>query len=241
VKEVSVILPTYNERENLPLLIERIGRVFAEGGIAGEVVVVDDHSPDGTGRLAEQLRGRYRFLKVVHRPRKLGLGSAYREGFRVAEGKLLLTMDADLSHDPSYIPSFMEKARSAEVVVGSRYVEGGGLIGWGPYRRLVSRVANFLAGLVVGAEVKDITSGYRAYRREVFERVPLGEIRSSGYAFQLEILHEIVRGGFRVDSVPIVFTDRRKGESKLSLREILGFLGLVFRLGWRKLSPRHSR
>ena len=233
MKEVSVILPTYNERENLPLLLERIDGVFSREGIAGEVVVVDDNSPDGTGRLAEQLRGRYRFLKVIHRPRKLGLGSAYREGFRVAKGKLLLTMDADLSHDPTYIPAFIEKARSAEVVVGSRYVEGGGIVGWGPHRKLVSRMANFLAGLVVGTKVKDITSGYRAYRREVFERVPLEEIRSSGYAFQLEILHEIVRRGFRVDFVPIVFTDRKKGESKLGLREILEFFRLALRLGLR--------
>lgn len=238
VKEVSVILPTYNERENLPLLIERIDRVFAEGGIDGEVVVIDDHSPDGTGRLAERLRGRYRFLRVVHRPRKLGLGSACKEGFRVAEGKLLLTMDADLSHDPSHIPSFLEKARYADVVVGSRYEKGGGIVGWSPSRRMVSRIANFLAHLVLGMGVKDVTSGYRAYRREVFERVSLEEIQSSGHAFQLEVLHKIVKRGFRVDSIPIVFTGRRKGESKLNLWEILGFFRLVLKLGFQdKNSP----
>jgi len=234
MKAVSVIVPTYNERENLPILIETINKVFVEEKIVGEIVIIDDNSPDGTGQLAEQLRRKYKFLKVIHRPSKLGLGSAYREGFRAAEGKLLFTMDADLSHDPAYMPQFIERAEHADVVIGSRYVEGGGIIGWGLYRKLVSKIANFLAGIVVGADVNDITSGYRAYRKEVLEKVPLEEIQSSGYAFQLEILYEIRKKGFKIDSVPIVFTDRRKGRSKLGMREILSFLMLTIKLGLRR-------
>jgi len=234
MKAVSVIVPTYNERENLPTLIERINKIFVDGRIIGEVVIIDDNSPDGTGQLAEQLRRKYKFLKVIHRPSKLGLGSAYREGFRAAVGKLLFTMDADLSHDPAYMPQFIERSKHADVVVGSRYVKGGGIIGWGLYRKLVSKIANFLAGIVVGADVNDITSGYRAYRREVLEKVPLEEIQSSGYAFQLEILYEIRKKGFKIDSVPIVFTDRRKGRSKLGMREILSFLMLTIKLGLRR-------
>jgi len=234
MKAVSVIVPTYNERENLPILIERINKIFVDGGIIGEAVIIDDNSPDGTGQLAEQLRRKYKFLRVIHRPSKLGLGSAYREGFRAAVGKLLFTMDADLSHDPAHMPQFIERAEHADVVVGSRYVKGGGIIGWGLYRKLVSKVANFLAGIVVGADVNDITSGYRAYRKEVLEKVPLEEIRSSGYAFQLEIISEIRKKGFKIDSVPIVFTDRRKGRSKLGMREILSFLMLTIKLGLRR-------
>ena len=234
MKAASVIVPTYNESKNLPTLIERINKVFGDEGITGEVIVVDDNSPDGTGRLAEQLRTRYKFLKVIHRPSKLGLGSAYKEGFHIAKGKLLFTMDADLSHNPIYISRFIRRAERADVVVGSRYVEGGGIVGWGIYRKLVSKIANFLASIAVGADVKDITSGYRAYRREVLAKVPLKEIRSSGYAFQLEMIYEIKRKGFKIDSVPIIFTDRRKGKSKLGMREILSFLTLTIKLGLRR-------
>jgi len=234
MKAVSVIVPTYNERENLPTLIERINKIFVDGRIIGEVVIIDDNSPDGTGQLAEQLRRKYKFLKIIHRPSKLGLGSAYREGFRATEGKLLFTMDADLSHDPTYIPQFIEKAEHADVVIGSRYVKGGSIIGWGLYRKLVSKIANFLAGIVVGADVNDITSGYRAYRKEVLSKVPPNGIKSSGYAFQLEIIYEIRKKGFKIDSVPIVFTDRRKGRSKLGMREILSFLMLTIKLGLRR-------
>jgi len=234
MRTVSVIVPTFNERENLPILIEKVNKVFADQEIIGEVVIIDDNSPDGTGQLAERLKEKYKFLKVIHRPSKLGLGSAYREGFRAAEGKLLFTMDADLSHDPTYIPLFIKRAEHADVVIGSRYIEGGGIVGWGPYRKLVSKIANFLAGIVIGADANDITSGYRAYRKEVLEKVPLEEIQSSGYAFQLEIIYEIRKKGFKIDSVPIVFTDRRKGKSKLGMREILSFLMLTIKLGLRR-------
>jgi dolichol-phosphate mannosyltransferase len=234
MKTVSVIVPTYNEKENLPTLLNAINKVFVDGKIAGEVVIIDDNSPDGTGQLAEQLKKEYKFLKVIHRPSKLGLGSAYREGFHAAEGKLLFTMDADLSHDPSYIPKFIEKAEHSDVIVGSRYVEGGGIVGWGLYRKMVSRIANFLARVAVGASISDMTSGYRAYRKEVFEKVATEEIKSSGYAFQLEIIYEIRKKGFKIGEVPIIFTDRRKGKSKLGMRDIVSFLILTIKLGLRQ-------
>jgi len=143
-------------------------------------------------------------------------------------------MDADLSHDPAYIPQFIEKAEHADVVVGSRYIEGGGIVGWGLYRKLVSKLANVLARMAAGAGVGDMTSGYRAYRKEVFEKVATEGIKSSGYAFQLEIIYEIRKKGFRIYEVPIIFTDRRKGESKLGMREIVSFLVLAIKLGLRQ-------
>lgn len=218
----------------MPILIDKINKVFTDGGIIGEVVIIDDNSPDGTGQLAEQLKEKYKFLKVIHRPSKLGLGSAYREGFRAAESKLLLTMDADLSHDPAYIPRFIEKAGHADVVIGSRYVEGGGIVGWGLYRNMVSKLANFLAKIAAGGGVSDMTSGYRAYRKDVFEKVATEGIKSSGYAFQLEVIYEIRKKGFKVDEVPIIFTDRRKGKSKLGMRDIVSFLVLTVKLGLRQ-------
>jgi dolichol-phosphate mannosyltransferase len=234
MKNVSIIVPAYNEKENLPILLDSINNVFGKEGITGEVIIIDDNSPDGTGKLAEQLKEKYEFLKVIHRPSKLGLGSAYMEGSRAAESKLLLTMDADFSHDPVYVPRFIERAEHADVVIGSRYVEGGGIVGWGLYRKLVSKLANFLARMAAGAGVSDMTSGYRAYRKEVFEKVTAGGIKSSGYAFQLEILYEIRKKGFKIDEVPIIFTDRRKGESKLGMRDIISFLTLTIKLGLRQ-------
>jgi len=231
---VSIIIPTYNERENLPILMEKVAEVFKNNRIFGEIIIIDDNSPDGTGQLAEQLKEKYEFLRVIHRPSKLGLGSAYRAGFRAAESKLLITMDADLSHDPAYIPRFIERGEHADVVVGSRYVEGGGIVGWGTYRKTVSKLANFLAKISVGAGVGDMTSGYRAYRKEVFEKVTTERIKSSGYAFQLEIIYEIRKKGFKIDEVPIIFTDRRKGKSKLGMRDIISFLILTIKLGLRQ-------
>jgi len=232
--KISVLVPTYNERENLPELLKRISKVFREKKIDGEVIVIDDNSPDGTGELAEELRKKYSFLKVIHRRAKLGLGSAYLEGFGLSSGQLIFTMDSDLSHDPKYLPRFIEAAKRADLVVGTRYMKGGKTIGWGIYRRLVSRGANFLAKLVIRDGVKDVTSGYRAYHRKILERIPLDKIQSSGYAFQLEMMYEVKRRGFKIKSVPITFVDRKRGKSKLGIRDILGFLKLAVKLGLKR-------
>lgn len=240
MKTISIVIPTYNERENLPALVKKIARVFEDNRIVGEVIVVDDNSPDGTGEVADSLKKTYKFLRVIHRPAKLGLGSAYKEGFRVARGELIFTMDSDLSHNPSYLPRFLNAAAHADVIVGSRYVKGGYIVGWGLYRRLRSKIANFLAGLVIGG-VKDVTSGYKAYQKRVLKQVPLASIRSSGYAFQLEMAYEIRGRGFKIDSVPIVFVNRVKGKSKLGIREIFSFLTLVIRLSLKAKRPEVSK
>lgn len=221
--EVSVILPTYNERENLPFLLARIEEVFRKTGMSGEVIVVDDNSPDGTGELAEELRRRYAFLRVVHRGGRAGLGSAYLNGYRVSNGKVIVTMDADLSHDPSYLPKLVKAAERHDVVIGSRYVPGGRILGWSPHRVAVSRFANLLGRFIVGGKLRDFTSGYRAYRKRVFKGIA-GGTKAGGYAFQLEALYRATRMGLRVREVPITFVNRRRGKSKLRLREILEFM-----------------
>jgi len=230
MKKISIIIPTYNERENLPVLIRKIARVFKQDKIDGKVVVVDDNSPDGTGEIAENLKKKYKFLKVIHRHAKLGLGSAYVAGFQATDGELVFTMDSDLSHDPRYMPRFLKAAKCSDVVVGSRYIKGGKIIGWGPYRNLVSKTANFLAKLVVRGGVNDVTSGYRAYKRDVFKQISK-RIESSGYAFQLEMMYKVRKSGFMVKPVPIVFMDRKKGKSKLGVRDIISFLRLAIKLG----------
>ncbi|KXB03761.1 hypothetical protein AKJ35_00410 [candidate division MSBL1 archaeon SCGC-AAA833F18] len=239
MEKISVIIPTYNERENLPKLLKKIGKVFEKNKIIGEVMVVDDNSPDGTGELAEKLKEKYDFLKVIHRREKLGLGSAYLDGFKKSSGELIFTMDSDLSHDPRYLPQFLDATEDADLVVGSRYIPGGEIVGWGAYRKLVSKIANFLARLSVRGGVKDVTSGYRCYRRKVLQEIPLDKIQSSGYAFQLEMMYEARKRDFRIKSVPISFVDRRQGKSKLGVFDILNFLKLTIKLGLKdEVTPR---
>lgn len=223
-RKASVILPTYNERENLPLLLARIEEVFRKSEIHGEVIVVDDNSPDGTGELAEELKEKYAFLKVVHRKGKTGLGTAYLEGYRASRGEIIITMDADLSHDPSYLPELIRAVRKHDLVIGSRYVTGGKVLWWSPYRVAVSRFANLLGRLTVRGSIRDFTSGYRAYREKAFEEIARGGTKAGGYAFQLEALYRAARMGLRLGEVPITFVNRRHGKSKLELREILEFI-----------------
>lgn len=231
MREISVIIPTYNERKNMPKLLKKIGEVFEENKITGEAIVVDDNSPDGTGDLAEKLKEKYDFLEVIHRREKLGLGSAYLKGFELSSGESIFTMDSDLSHDPEDLPQLLKAAENADLVVGSRYVDEGEIIGWGVYRKLVSKGANFLAKIIVRDEVEDVTSGYRCYKRKVLEQIPLNKVQSSGYAFQLEMMYEAKKRNFRIKSVPISFVDRQQGKSKLGIWDILKFLKLVIRLG----------
>jgi glycosyltransferase involved in cell wall biosynthesis len=216
---VAVVVPTYDERENLAPLVERLLALPAPL----HVIVVDDASPDGTGELAEELARRDDRVHVVHRPGKLGLGTAYRAGFELAlaEGAdLLVTMDADLSHDPATIPHLLDAAARFDVTVGSRYVPGGRIENWPPHRRLLSAVANRLTRTVLGLSVHDATTGFRCYRREVLERVGLDRIVSDGYSFLIEMIFLCDRAGYRIGEVPIVFRDRTRGASKISGWEI---------------------
>jgi dolichol-phosphate mannosyltransferase len=227
---VWVVLPTYNERENLQPVVAGVRAALAEAAPEHRLLVVDDSSPDGTGDLADELAARDHAVRVLHRAQKLGLGQAYIAGFRlaVAEGAaLVIEMDADLSHDPAHLPAMIEAARDADLVLGSRYVEGGQVRNWGAMRRLVSRGGCWYARVVLGLDVRDLTGGFKCFRREVLEAIGLEEVRSQGYAFQVELTYRAVRRGFRVKEIPITFTDRRVGQSKMSRRIVLEAIWMV--------------
>jgi dolichol-phosphate mannosyltransferase len=212
-----LILPTYNEAENVGPLVEA---ARAELPPSAQVLIVDDSSPDGTGEVADRLAAADEGVHVLHRPRKEGLGPAYIAGFRHALGRgagLVLEMDSDFSHDPAYLPRLLEAARRADVVLGSRYVPGGGVSDWGPLRRAVSRGGSSYARLVLGVDVRDLTGGFKCFRREVLEAIDLDSISSRGYAFQVEMTYRAIRRGFRVVEVPIIFRERRVGTSKMDL------------------------
>ncbi len=220
--KVVVVLPTYNEAENLPLIV----KALFDLGIAGlSIIVVDDNSPDGTGRIADELAEHYRGrLQVIHRPGKLGLGSAYVEGFRraLAEGAdYVIEMDADFSHPPELLPKFLALGADYDVVVGSRYVPGGRVDErWSLWRRFLSWGGNVYARLITGLRVRDATAGFKCFRAAALAGIDLGRIRSDGYAFQIEMAYVCQRKGYRVCEVPIVFLDRAQGKSKMSGRII---------------------
>ena len=213
-----VCVPTYDERENLEPMVRALGAELAELGPDGRVLVIDDASPDGTGELADRLAGELAFLSVLHRKRKEGLGPAYVAGFEhaLAEGaELVATIDCDFSHDPHDLSRLVSTASQADVAVGSRYVPGGGTANWGALRRLVSRGGSTYARIVLGIRVRDTTSGFKVYRREVLETIRPASIESLGYAFQIETVYRALRAGFTVEEVPIRFADRTEGGSKM--------------------------
>jgi dolichol-phosphate mannosyltransferase len=222
--QLTICLPTYNERENLEPIVRTLADVFVRNALDGRVLVVDDNSPDGTGVAADELARSLPFVSVLHRPRKEGLGPAYLAAFRaaLADGPdLILTMDCDFSHDPADVPRLVAAAESADVVLGSRYVRGGGVRNWGPLRRAISRGGSLYAQFLLGASIRDLTGGFKCYRREVLEQIGLERITSRGYAFQIETTYRALRAGFRVVEVPIVFTDREAGRSKMSRAIVL--------------------
>jgi dolichol-phosphate mannosyltransferase len=228
---VLVIVPTYNERDNLPAIIDAVHQHLAEA----DVLVVDDASPDGTGALADEIAARDPKVSVLHRAGKLGLGTAYIAGFKHALGKsyeFVFEMDCDFSHDPKYLPSLLERVRSgaADVALGSRYVAGGGTVNWGPMRKLISYGGSLYARTILGVRVRDLTGGYKCFRRAVLEAIDLDHISAQGYGFQIEMTYRSVKMGFRVEEVPIVFVDRRVGQSKMSRKIFLEALTLVWRL-----------
>ena len=228
-----IVLPTYNEHDNLP---EIVPRILAAAPMV-DVLVVDDSSPDGTGEIADEIARREVRVKVMHRPRKDGLGPAYLAGFARGLGEgygRILQMDADGSHDPGALPSLLAASRDADLVLGSRYVRGGGTVHWGLGRRLLSRGGSLYAGLILGLDVKDLTGGFKCFRREALEALDLGTVTSTGYAFQIELTYRAIRRGFRVVEVPITFVDRRVGKSKMSR-------AIVFEALWKVWAIRASR
>jgi dolichol-phosphate mannosyltransferase len=217
----TICLPTYNEHANLEPMLRALGEVLPEGG---RVLVIDDGSPDGTGEFADRLAEELPFVGVLHRERKEGLGPAYLAGFRrvLAEGAdLVLEMDCDFSHDPNDVPRLIEAASDADLVLGSRYVPGGGVANWGLVRRMISAGGSLYARLLLGVGVRDLTGGFKCYRREVLERIDLDAISAKGYAFQIETTYRALRAGFRVREIPIRFADREVGGSKMSRRIVL--------------------
>jgi len=210
-----LVLPTYEEAENLePFVKAVLPKLPAEA----RVLIVDDNSPDGTGEIAKRLEAEEERVHFLHREHKEGLGPAYIAGFRkaLAEGAgLVLEMDADFSHDPAYLPRLLEAAKRADLVIGSRYVDGGGVRNWGPLRRLISRGGSAYARFILGVEVKDLTGGFKCFRREVLETIDLEAVDARGYAFQIEMTYRALEAGFEVAEVPIVFRDREVGKSKM--------------------------
>src|ERR671926_325269 len=209
----TVCLPTYNERENLEPMLRALG----EYGV--RVLVIDDNSPDGTGELADRLARELDYVSVLHRPNKEGLGPAYLAGFRhaLAHGaELVLELDCDFSHDPADVPRLIAATEAADLALGSRYVDGGAIRNWGLVRRAVSAGGSLYARVLLGVRVRDLTGGFKCYRREVLERINLDAIASRGYAFQIETTYRALRAGFRVVEVPIVFADREVGGAKMN-------------------------
>ncbi len=225
-----VITPTYNERDNLAAFVSAVLTAVPEA----HVLVVDDASPDGTGALGDELAARDGRVRVLHRPAKLGLGTAYLDGFqRALSGgyDVAFEMDADLSHDPCYLPAFLDAiARGADVVLGSRNMPGGGVEGWGLGRHVLSKGGSLYARTILGVPVRDLTTGYKAFTRRALLSLDLGSVRSNGYAFQIETTYRALRKGLRVVEVPIVFVDRRAGRSKMSRRIFAEAIVEVFRL-----------
>lgn len=224
-----VVVPTYNERQNLSQLVPRVLATLPDV----RLLVVDDASPDGTGRLADELAAADERIHVVHRPGKMGLGSAYVEGFRRAlatDAELIVQMDADFSHDPGVIPELVDRAGSYDVVLGSRYISGANVVNW-PLRRLfLSYFANVYTRVVTGLPLRDSTGGYKCFRRKVLETIDLDAIRSDGYSFQIEVNFRCWRRGFSMLEIPIVFVDRHAGTSKMSRRIVWEAMWLVWRL-----------
>jgi len=222
-----VCLPTYNEQDNVVPITEAI--LAATPDV--DVLIIDDNSPDGTGKLADGIAAREPRVKVLHRAGKEGLGKAYLAGFDWAlrHGyELILEMDADFSHDPRYLPGMLEAARGADLVLGSRNVPGGGTVNWGVGRKIISRGGSLYARTILGIAVRDLTGGFKCFHRKVLESIDLSTVECSGYAFQIELTFRALRRGFRVVEIPIVFVDRQVGQSKMSKRIVLEALRKVW-------------
>lgn len=231
----SVLLPTYNERENLPYMIYFLDQAFDEAQVDYEVIIIDDASPDGTQDVAVALQKCFGKRKIILAPRpgKLGLGSAYVHGTKKATGDFIIILDADMSHHPKFIPQFIERQRATccDVVSGTRYVREGGVYGWTFRRKLVSRVANYLAHIVLRPGVSDLTGSFRLYSASSFRRI-MDKMEATGFVFQMEVIVRAKRMGMHVEEVPITFVDRLFGTSKMGAQEIVQYLHQLWKLAW---------
>jgi len=228
-----VVLPTYNEAGNLRAIVA----ATHEAVPALDILVVDDRSPDGTGQIADELAASDTRTAVLHRQEKRGLGPAYVAGFREALARgydLIVQMDADFSHDPKYLPTMLALAHAADVVIGSRNIEGGGTVNWGVGRQLISQGGSLYARTILGLPVRDMTAGFKCWRRAALEAIDLESVGTTGYAFQIEMSHRAHRKGLRLVETPIVFVDRRVGQSKMSRAIVLEALVRVWAMRFRK-------
>ncbi len=215
---VWVVIPTYNEAENIAEMAVALLSVFDEESLDARILVVDDGSPDGTADIVDGVRERDDRIEVLRRSAKEGIGPAYLAGFRLALDRgaaLIVEMDADFSHDPKDVPRLVAAAEHADLVLGSRYVTGGGVTRWGPLRRIISRAGSAYARLVLGLRTRDLTGGFKCFRREVLETLPLDDVAAAGYVFQIEMTYRTILAGFRVREIPITFTERVRGQSKM--------------------------
>ena len=228
---IWLVMPTYNEAANLERTLRAaLGELQRAAGGDHRILIVDDNSPDGTGAIADQLAAALPAVEVLHRPAKSGLGQAYVAGFThalEAGAELLIEMDADFSHDPRYLPDLLQAVKSADLVLGSRYVPGGGVRDWGLVRRLISRGGGAYARMILGVSVKDLPGGFKCIRRQVLEAIDLPSVRAEGYVFQIEVTYRALLAGFTVTEIPIVFSDRTLGASKMSARIALEAIWLV--------------
>jgi len=233
-----VIIPTYNERENITRIIDLV--LYQDPSI--DVLIIDDGSPDGTGQLADEIAAVNPRVNVIHRPSKMGLGTAYVAGFKWALERAyayVFEMDADFSHDPAHLPQFLTSIQDADLVIGSRYREGRvTVVNWPIGRLLLSYFANVYARTITGLQLYDGTAGFKCFRRSVLEAINLDDIRSNGYAFQIEMNFRAWRRGFRIVEIPIVFVDRTEGESKMSKRIVREGILVVWRLRWWSITRR---
>jgi dolichol-phosphate mannosyltransferase len=225
-----IVTPTYNEKDNLPRFVDAVRSAYSDA----DIMVVDDNSPDGTGAIADAIAAKDPKVRVMHRPGKLGLGTAYTQAFLrgLDEGyDWFFEMDADLSHDVKYLPDFVAALENgADVVIGSRNIPGGGVEGWGIGRHFISKGGSLYSRIILGLDVKDLTSGYKAFTRRALEAIGIDGIHSNGYSFQIEMTYRALRKGMTVKEVPIVFVDRTAGRSKMSRRIFLEAVGVVWRL-----------
>jgi dolichol-phosphate mannosyltransferase len=231
-----LVLPTYNEAENIGPLVRAALPRLAATGLEHTVLIVDDNSPDGTGEVADRLAEELEHVAVMHRARKEGLGRAYLAGFAEALGRgadLLIEMDSDFSHDPADLPRLIAAAGEADLALGSRYVPGGGVTDWGVVRRTLSRGGSWYARTILRAPVRDLTGGFKCFNRRVLETIDLEGIHADGYGFQIELTYRALKAGFTVKEVPIVFRERRAGRSKMTAKIALEAVWKVPTLAWR--------
>jgi dolichol-phosphate mannosyltransferase len=238
-----LILPTYNEAENVEAIVRACLERLEETGVPHTVLIVDDGSPDGTGEIADRLAEELGPVRVLHRARKQGLGRAYLAGFAIAlenDAELVLEMDSDFSHDPADLPRLIAAADAADLVLGSRYVPGGGVVNWGRIRRALSWGGSAYARIVLGVPVRDLTGGFKCFNARVLEGIDLSGVHASGYGFQIELTYRAIQAGFNVAEVPILFRERRIGQSKMTARIALEAVWKVPALRLRNASVRKA-